>query len=172
MFLRVRLPVLAGAVLLVLSLADVAAEMLFGLGHPVAGWLPLPVMALLAAYAGRRAARRTDLPATTRRFWRHFSWCLALLAVGVVLNARDALAPGGPTQSIGPVTSACYLLVLAIAVFALLRLPVGQRSRGDWARFGLDVGVILITTGVLVWHFAHQPGRRRGSPRPGRRGRC
>ncbi|MET0492264.1 MAG: bifunctional diguanylate cyclase/phosphodiesterase [Actinoplanes sp.] len=149
-----RLPVLAGFVLLVFSLANVAAEMLSGLGHPVAGWLPLPVISLLAAHAGRRAARHPDLAASTRRFWRMFSWCLVLLAVGVVLNARDALSSGGPSQRIGPLSSACYLLVLALALYALLRLPVARRTRGDWARFGLDAGVILITTGLLVWHFA------------------
>ena len=70
MFPRVRLPVLIGGLLLVFSPANVALEMLFGLGHPVAGWLPLPVMALLAAHAGRRAARHPDLAATTRRFCR------------------------------------------------------------------------------------------------------
>jgi diguanylate cyclase (GGDEF)-like protein len=122
--------------------------------YPVLGWLPLPVMALLAADRCRRVGRISTLDAPTRRFWSHLSAVCVLLAVGVTSNAFDAMTGPEASQLISVQTMACYLIALALVMWALLRLPTWQRSRNDWVRFGLDACVILITSGVFVWHFS------------------
>jgi diguanylate cyclase (GGDEF)-like protein len=148
-----RVPVVAGGALLAFSLGNFAAGLL-GAGLPaVAGWLPLPVMAALTASMSWRVGRRTELAEPTRRFWRHFATCVGVLVVTLVLHTRDSLAGPAPYQRISPATTALYLVILLGMVWALMRLPAEARSRGDWARFGFDTGIILITTGVLVWHF-------------------
>ncbi|MEU8236034.1 EAL domain-containing protein [Actinoplanes sp. NPDC048967] len=148
-----RTPVVAGGALLAVSLGNFAAGLLGAGLHPVTGWLPLPVMAVLTAYASWQVGRRTELAAPTRRFWQHFAACVGVLAVTLVLHARDALTGPAPHQRISLTTTALYLLLLLVLVWALMRLPAEARSRGDWARFGFDAGIILITSGILVWHF-------------------
>ena len=54
-----------------------------------------------------------------------------------------------------------YLGVPAIAIWALLRLPAWQRTSSDWIRFGLDAGVVLVTSSVSVWHFSLREHVRR-----------
>ncbi|MEV6596093.1 bifunctional diguanylate cyclase/phosphodiesterase [Actinoplanes sp. NPDC051346] len=151
---RARLPMIMGAALLAFCVIGFVAGFFANVPHPVVGWTPLPVMCLLAASACREASRRADLDAPTRRFWRHGGLACVVLAVASVSNARDALSVPGGTQRFGPVSVALYLTVLGIAVWALLRLPTWQRSRAEWVRFGLDTGIILITGGLLVWHFS------------------
>ena len=148
-----RMPAVAGGTLLAFSLGNFAAGLLGAGLHPVAGWLPLPVMAVLTAYASGQVGRRTGLAAPTRRFWRTFAACVGVLAVTLVLHGRDALTGPPPHQRLSPATTALYLLILLVVVGALMRLPAEARSRGDWARFGFDAGIILITSGILVWHF-------------------
>ncbi|WP_199517177.1 putative bifunctional diguanylate cyclase/phosphodiesterase [Nucisporomicrobium flavum] len=151
---RDRLPLITGAVLLAYSLVRFAVGFFIEFRLPVTGWLPLPVMSLLAAYACLRASRRTDLDAATRRFWRHATACCVLLAVTVSINAHDALGAEGGFQRISTLAACLYMVILGFAVWALLRLPAWERSRSEWVRFGLDTGIILITTGVLIWHFS------------------
>jgi diguanylate cyclase (GGDEF)-like protein len=122
--------------------------------HPVLGWLPLPVTALLAGHACWSVSRRTDMDAGTRRFWRHLTVACALFTLGIIANTVDAVGGAAPSQQVGPVTLALYLGVLGTVLWALLRLPSWQRSRADWIRFGADAGIVLLTVGALIWHFS------------------
>jgi diguanylate cyclase (GGDEF)-like protein len=145
----------ASGVLFVLSVS----WFVIGLGHvwshPGLGWLPLPPMAMLGAYACWRAARRVDLDAPTRRFWRQMGLCTALLTVAVISNVSDALlGPDAPSQRLSLPTVTLYLGVLMIALWALLRLPTWGRSRADWIRFGLDASIVLITSTGVAWHYS------------------
>ena len=47
----------------------------------------------------------------------------------------------------------------ASIIWALLRLPSWQRTRGDWIRFGLDACVVLVTGGTFVWYFSMKQPR-------------
>ena len=49
------------------------------------------------------------------------------------------------------------ILGIVLVIFALLRLPVRSRSRGEWARLGLDGLTVLITTALFLWHLALRP---------------
>ena len=155
---RLRLRGNALAVLGVALVLTSSGWLLVGLAHewarPVLGWLPLPLSAALAAYACHRAARIPGLDAGTRRFWRHLTIASVLFVAGIVANIVDAVGGAEPSQRIGPVTLAWYLSVLGVVLWALLRLPSWQRTRGDWVRFALDACVVLITSGAFVWHFS------------------
>ncbi len=152
--LRGSTALVVNGALLVACLAWTAYGLAEVPAYPVLGWLPLPVMALLAGYGCWRVARTGTLGAPTQRFWLHLSYACALLAVGVSSNAVDALTGQEPSQLISMPTLVSYLATLATVLWALLCLPTWKRSRSDWVRFGLDACVILITTGVFVWHFS------------------
>jgi diguanylate cyclase (GGDEF)-like protein len=142
---------------LVLCLFDLAW---FGIGlahrweHPLIGWLPLPFSGGLAAYACRRVTRRRDLDRTTRRFWGQMGLACAFLVAAIFSNLADAFRDGPPTQYVSPRTLVVYLGILAVAMWALLRLPTWQRTRAEWSRFALDAAIILLADGALIWHYS------------------
>ncbi|MGK5682927.1 putative bifunctional diguanylate cyclase/phosphodiesterase [Actinoplanes sp. URMC 104] len=141
------LPVVAGAVWVLVGLVHEYA-------HPVIGWLPLPVSAAVAAVACARTARDPRLDRGTSRFWWHLTLAGVFFVGGTIGNTIDAVGGDAPSQRLAPVTVALYLAVLALVIWALLRLPSWQRSRADWIRFGLDACVVLVTVGALVWHVS------------------
>ncbi|MFC4065019.1 putative bifunctional diguanylate cyclase/phosphodiesterase [Actinoplanes subglobosus] len=122
--------------------------------HPVVAWLTLPVLSLLATYECFRTARCTDLDLPTRRFWGRLGIACAILAPSTFSAMYDAL--GGPvlSQLISIRTQLLFGGGVLTVLWALLRLPTWQRSRGDWIRFGLDTGIVVLTAGVLVWHWS------------------
>ncbi|XVU28199.1 putative bifunctional diguanylate cyclase/phosphodiesterase [Actinoplanes sp. CA-054009] len=144
-----------GAVLFVFS----TGWFLIGLGHvwahPIAGWLALPVMAGLAARAALRVGRRSDLTAPARTFWRRIGLACAVLAAAIVSNAVDAtVGPGAPSREVSPLTSVLLLGLLFFALGAMLRLTSWHRTRPEWFRFGVDATIVLVTVGVLFWHYS------------------
>ncbi|GIF26909.1 hypothetical protein Ate02nite_96390 [Paractinoplanes tereljensis] len=147
------MPLLVSAIAVLLSGVWLAAGLFHEWGHPVLGWLPLPVVSVLAGYACW-VASRAGLDASTRRFWRHLTIACGLFTAGIIANAADAVAGPEPSQRVGPVTLVFYLGVLVLVMFALLRLPSWQRSRSDWLRFGIDACVVLITVAAFVWRFS------------------
>ncbi len=152
--LRQDAPLIAGAALVVLCVGWTLAGLVHVPRTPALGWLPLPVLSLLAAYECGRVARDTTLPAATRRFWRQFGIGSVLLTVAVAANAYDAVGGPAPSQRVGVPTVAVYLSICVLVLWAMLRLPAWQRSRGEWARFGLDAGIVVLTVGELVWYFS------------------
>jgi diguanylate cyclase len=122
--------------------------------HPLLGWLPLPIGSVLAGHGCWAVTRQADLDDGTRRFWRRMTVACGLFTAGIVANAWDATGGGAPSQRIGPVTLICYLAVLGVVLWALLRLPSWQRSRSDWIRFGIDALIVLLTVSAVVWNFS------------------
>jgi diguanylate cyclase len=150
---RPNAPLIIGGALLAFSLTWLVVGLSVAWTTPVLGWVPLPVMALLAAHACRRVYRAPSLARPIRQFWARFGVGCALLAVAVTAHAVDALGGPVPSQRISPGSLAVYLCVCLLVLWAMLRLPAPLRSRSAWARFGLDAGIVLITTGELCWHF-------------------
>ncbi|WP_246613461.1 putative bifunctional diguanylate cyclase/phosphodiesterase [Paractinoplanes bogorensis] len=144
---------LSGGLLLLVN----AAWLLIGLHHewsyPILGWLPLPASAALGAYASWKVSRSPGLDRGTRRFWWHLTLASGLYVVGTISNTVDAVA-GEPTQRIGLITTLWYLATMGVVIWALLRLPSWQRTRGDWVRFLLDSCVVLVAGGAFVWQFS------------------
>ncbi|GIM91115.1 putative bifunctional diguanylate cyclase/phosphodiesterase [Paractinoplanes toevensis] len=132
---------------------------LIGLGHvwahPVLGWVALPFMAVLAGQACLRVWRRADLSATGRTFWLRIGLTSLVLGAGVISNAVDATGgPDAPSRYVSPLTSALLLGLLFFAFGAMLRLTSWHRTGPEWIRFGVDAAIVLVTVGVLVWHYS------------------
>ncbi|MFC4062190.1 putative bifunctional diguanylate cyclase/phosphodiesterase [Planomonospora corallina] len=138
----------------------------FALGAVFPSMSPLPAWALtvlsaaLTALACVRVARAASLPAPVRSFWQALGWAAGVLAVGAAGDAHGALsahgtlgASGAPSQQPGPVALVMYLGAVLIALWALLRLPVGRRSRTEWLALGLDAGIIMLSAGLFAWYF-------------------
>ncbi|WP_229072374.1 bifunctional diguanylate cyclase/phosphodiesterase [Actinoplanes sp. DH11] len=122
--------------------------------YPVIGWLPLPVLAALGTYECWRVRQCTRFDADTRHFWGRLAVACGLVGAATISSAADAV--GGPelSQQIGTRTQLIFGAVLLTVLWALLRLPTWQRTGGDWIRFGLDTGILLLTSAVVIWHFA------------------
>jgi diguanylate cyclase (GGDEF)-like protein len=122
--------------------------------HPVLPWLGVTALSALTTYECWRTARYARLDTDIRTFWRRLGIACAILVPGSLSTMYDSV--GGPvlTQEISVPTQIVFGLALAMILTALLRLPTWRRTRGDWLRFGLDTGIILITAGVLVWHYS------------------
>ncbi len=142
------------AVVAAVSVAWFAVRLWHPYGPPVVGWLPLPVSPLLAAFAADRVARRAGTPEPARRFWRCISVAAAAMVLGITSAAHDALSgPGAPAQRAGPVTSALFVVSTLLVVYALIRLPRLGRSSGEWLTVGLDIGIVLVGTGLVMRHL-------------------
>jgi diguanylate cyclase (GGDEF)-like protein len=144
----------AGLALCLFDLVWFAIGLVHHWAHPIVGWIPMPFGAALAAYAGWRVTRRSDLARTTRRFWGQMGLACGALTVAIVSNMIDAFHGSEPTQWISTRTLALYMAILAVAVWALLRLPTWQRTRRDWFRFTLDAGILLLATSAFMWHYS------------------
>ncbi|MEU4425351.1 bifunctional diguanylate cyclase/phosphodiesterase [Actinoplanes sp. NPDC024001] len=121
--------------------------------YPVIGWLPLPVLSVITVYECVRTARSTELDAATRSFWASLGAACTILLPGTLSAMYDAFHGPVVSQQLSMRTQLIFGSALVVVLWALLRLPTWQRTRGDWLRFVLDTGIVLLTGGVLAWHF-------------------
>jgi diguanylate cyclase (GGDEF)-like protein len=123
-------------------------------GPAALGWA-LCLLCVVAAAPLCELAARSSAVAATRRFWRHIALAVGLVATGLALQANATLQHRELPAT--HVASLASLVVDAIAVlvilWALLRLPVGGRSRGDWLRIGLDAATVMTAAGLFSWYF-------------------
>jgi diguanylate cyclase (GGDEF)-like protein len=128
---------------------------------PIVGWVPLPVMCAVVARACWRASTVDSVTVPGRRLWRCLALALAALTVGVLSNLADALlGPDAPTQRAGPVTVACFVAVVLVVLWGLLRLPGRGSAVGGWLMFGLDSSAVVVTAMVFAWHFSFRHDAR------------
>jgi diguanylate cyclase (GGDEF)-like protein len=123
-------------------------------GPAVLLWVPSPIAGLILTAIYLRTARTQSLPVPTRRFWRHMSVTAFLVAVGSVAQAVDVLAHpevGGPYT--GPVMLSIDCVAVVIIVYALYRLPLGEKSSGELTRVAMDAGTVMLATATFMWHF-------------------
>jgi hypothetical protein len=121
-------------------------------------WLAEPLSAAILALVYRRTSRTEQLPMPTRRFWRQLSIAAALVGMGCVAQAVDALRdPFGGGQHTGPVMLALDSGAVLVIVWALYRLPLGASTWGERLRVGLDGGTVMLATAVFFWHFQTRP---------------
>jgi hypothetical protein len=45
----------------------------------------------------------------------------------------------------------------ALALWALIALPLGRRTRREWLTANLDVATILFAATIFMWHFSFRP---------------
>jgi diguanylate cyclase (GGDEF)-like protein len=153
---RVRrrpIPITLGA-LAAFSLGWFALGIVRAPAWPVVAWIPVVGSSALAALACAGVSRSAEPSGAGRSFWRYLSLATGLLTVGLVSNAHDALTlPGGTAQYIGPPALALYLAALLITIWALLRLPIGRRSREARLTLGLDAGIVMLAAVLFAWYL-------------------
>jgi len=153
------------------GLLAVGAIVWFGLnqsapyGPLVLGWIAPPTALAVSALAVHRTASMAGLPAGARRFWNGIAIVCVSSAVGLVLQAVYALTGHGQTGGkVPPPVGLLYLFGVGYTVWVLLRIPIGSRSRSEWARLWLDIATVMLGTAVLMWYVGFSPLLTHGSP--------
>jgi diguanylate cyclase (GGDEF)-like protein/PAS domain S-box-containing protein len=97
-----------------------------------------------------RAWRASTQP-VVRRFWQALTVSAAISIVGMVVDFRSYLDGPIPAPSLLQVGYA--VLPMLILLWALYRLPLGARSRGDRQRLLLDIATVTLGAVLFVWYF-------------------
>nr|BFE88872.1 hypothetical protein GCM10020093_114730 [Planobispora longispora] len=138
--------------LAVLSTGWFALAMAFPPGWPLPARIPSIVSTVLAAFACARVSR--SLAGALRSFWRRLAASMCLLSAGLLAGLHQSLTtPGLPERHVGPVAMGLFLGALVVTIWALLRLPIGQRSRRTLLTLGLDAGVVMLAATLFAWHL-------------------
>ncbi|GGS54205.1 hypothetical protein GCM10010156_11190 [Planobispora rosea] len=138
--------------LAVLSTGAFALSAVFPPGWPLPARIPSIASTALAAFACARVS--TSLAGAMRSFWQRLCLSMGLLSAGLTVGAYQAfLNPGLPERHVGPVSMGLYLGALVVTIWALLRLPIGQRSRRALLTLGLDAGVVMLAAALFAWHL-------------------
>ncbi|MEV6301393.1 bifunctional diguanylate cyclase/phosphodiesterase [Actinoplanes sp. NPDC051861] len=118
-----------------------------------APWLLWPSTigaAATATVSGLIAARTATGPA--RDFWRRLTFTTGWLLAGTIGQTAETLATG-PHAEMRPVTAACYLTAVVVAIVALVRLPRPRRSWRATVAMCLDIAVVTVAAAVIITHF-------------------
>jgi diguanylate cyclase (GGDEF)-like protein/PAS domain S-box-containing protein len=126
-------------------------------GPAILGWLACTPAAAATALALALVAQRPSLPAPVRRFWARLSLSAAILALAFAVNAYVSLGRARPSAAIPLPALALQLVAMLLVLWALLRLPVGRRTRAEWLRLGLDGATIMLAATLFVWYFVVSP---------------
>jgi diguanylate cyclase (GGDEF)-like protein len=127
-------------------------------GPLVLGWISPPVTLALAARAMCRTAAAPGLPSAARRFWHQISLVAAACGMGMVIQGVYAVAGlTSPALKVPPPAGVFYVGGVVYAVWALLRVPVGARSRSEWIRLSLDCATVVLGAAVFMWYVGFGP---------------
>ncbi|HYN93320.1 MAG TPA: EAL domain-containing protein [Pilimelia sp.] len=151
-----RLPVVLTAAMILTATAWAAAQV-GGRGGPKAlGWLPAAFALATAAAAAIGAARVPGVPPGAARFWRHLGAAVALAAASLALPTTALLraGPAGdpPAGWLPVATELMSSTAVALVVWALLRVPVGRLTPGQWVRLLLDTVTVVVGVGLVIWY--------------------
>jgi diguanylate cyclase len=156
---RVGVLVPANAAFMLLAVGWFAVNLRGPRGPQPLGWLAPPLSAALTAVVLRRAAAAPGLPAAAQRFWAKLSLVCVLTVLGVGLQAWHALTRSRPAPPGSVPTDALLLFLVGILVvlWALLRIPMGVRSRGARLRLGLDALTVMLGAALFIWYLVLSP---------------
>jgi hypothetical protein len=120
-----------------------AAARALGWSGPVGlAWLLVPIGHVFVTVATASAARTPGVAPAARRFWRHITLAVILFTVASAGDNWTRAHGTGTPVALGVQRSSVLLMVIAVGVvvYALLRLPVRVRTRGEWLRSGPRCG--------------------------------
>ncbi|WP_433290699.1 putative bifunctional diguanylate cyclase/phosphodiesterase [Actinoplanes sp. CA-030573] len=130
-------------------LAAVAGWLLLGQpGGLYPGYTGGPIAIAAAIYACQRIGSSIMVPRPVRAFWRQLSHASILLLAGAV--AAVVLANNNAGMSL--YTAGPNVLGIFWVMFALGRLPLGDRTPLGWARILLD-GATVAVAGTLIFCY-------------------
>ena len=119
------------------------------------GWVPAAASMGVAALALRRTARTPGLQPGAARFWRQIYIVAVLCSLSLTIRAIY-IAPLGSAPDAASVlplpTMVLSDVAVVLGVWALLRVPVGRISRGEWLRLLLDTLTVVLGAGLVIWY--------------------
>jgi diguanylate cyclase (GGDEF)-like protein len=112
----------------------------------------------LAAMALRRAAVSPGLSPPVRRFWNQIAVVNGVCAAGTAIQAAYAVTAVGSDAVKAPTPAGlCFVGAVLYALWALLRVPVADRTRGEWVRLSLDGATVVLGAAVFMWYVGFGP---------------
>jgi diguanylate cyclase (GGDEF)-like protein/PAS domain S-box-containing protein len=112
----------------------------------------VPATAALSAW---RTSQYAALDQRTRQAWIACAIGFLSLAMGSVIWFMDDYMIGQrPTVSLADVMYVAYYPLL---LCGLLRFPIPRRSRRDILKLSLDVGMVVVTGGAIIWYLILDP---------------
>ncbi len=121
-------------------------------------WLPSPLGAVVLTAMYWRTSQTQELPGPTRRFWRHQTLAGALVGLATVAQGLDVLLhPEATGQRTGPAMLGIDTAAIAVIMWSLYRLPLGEQTRSERLRVALDAGTVMLATSVFLVHFHTMP---------------
>jgi diguanylate cyclase (GGDEF)-like protein len=152
----VRRGLLINASLFALALAWCATWVAGYRELTVFNWLPGVVALTLGGWYLLRASRVAGLDPAGRRFWRRLAVAAFLIAPATGPMAESRIIGSRPGIVL-IIAMSLQVVALLLVLWALLRLPVRSRSRGDWFRLGLDAATVLVCAATFLWHHVLEP---------------
>jgi diguanylate cyclase (GGDEF)-like protein len=127
---------------------------ILGLTPAVWGSAIIPVALALSGVTNRIAATTPGLTKAGRRFWRHIALTQFVAAAGCSMRSYHILTGADPAiANYHPLDMSVLILAVGIEAWAMIRLPLGLRSRPMRWAFGLDVCTVLVAAGLFWWQF-------------------
>ena len=143
----------AGLGLLIVAVACVAAVagwlMARGSGSSmVPGYLGAPVAMAVSFYACQRIGSQVKLARPVRAFWRQLSHASILVLLGSCASVAVANDDAGMTLY----TAIPNVVGVFWGMFALGRLPLGEKTPLGWARVLLDAVTVAVAGTLIFWY--------------------
>jgi hypothetical protein len=109
----------------------------------------------MGALALWRTAWLPTLPRTDRRLWLSIVATLACYGLGMIVDlaivASHAML-GTPVLNLA--VTVIYPLAGLLSVVAMFQYPTAARTVGERVTVGMDVNVVLLSSGVFLWYFS------------------
>jgi diguanylate cyclase (GGDEF)-like protein/PAS domain S-box-containing protein len=136
------------------SVAWFLAVLVKPFGPLILGWLLTPLTVILAAAVCWRSAVGDPGVSAANRFWRRVAVALVVFSLSMVSRIVDSVNPDlSMTARLSLTSAAGHAVAVGMLVWALLRLPVGRRSRAQHVALWLDLSTVIIAAGISIWHF-------------------
>nr|BFE60403.1 bifunctional diguanylate cyclase/phosphodiesterase [Dactylosporangium thailandense] len=121
-------------------------------------WLTVPATSVVAMLTTLRVSRSPGLHPAARRFWATLTAVEVLVLTGASLMTVATFAQWSSRPLLFVGTAVPLLAIgLLIVMWALLRLPVGERSRNEWVRLTLDGATVTAAAALFLWHLVLRP---------------
>jgi diguanylate cyclase (GGDEF)-like protein len=109
----------------------------------------------VGAVALWRTARLPELPRADRRLWLSIVATLGCYGLGMIVDlgvAASHAVLGTPMVRLA--VGFIYPLAGLLSVVAMFQYPTAARTVGERMTVGMDVNIVLLSSGVFIWYFS------------------
>ena len=147
-----------GARIALIAFAAYVVWMLFFPGvaaHRLVSEIYNIVVPLISASVAWRTGQHPALDRRTQQAWYAIAVGLLMLGLGdIVWFVYDYVVKSRPTVSIADVL---YVALYPALFWAFFRVPTWRHSRREILKRWLDVGVVMVTGGAIIWYLILDP---------------